>query len=103
MPQDEMSLAAFIAHPLATITAAVALVGGYLPTGVLDPVVGTLWSQSGALFAAFSVSATQLTGVVEWLPKRGLEVAAVVFALVFVANRLWKVYSGYTTRTEEKQ
>lgn len=98
---DEMSVGEFLAHPVATITAAVAVVGGWLPTGFLEPILGTLWAQSGSLLAVFSVSATQLAGRIPWVSRRTLEILAVVFAVLFVANRLWKVYSGYTSRTED--
>lgn len=99
MPKDnDVSLAEFVAHPIATIGAAVSFVAG-LSFGAVEPLLATVWSQAGALFAVFSVSSGTLAGQLEWLPKGPLTMLALAAGVVFVANRVWRLYQGYQTET----
>lgn len=102
MPEsnDEVSLAEFLAHPVATIGAAVSVVAG-ASFGTLEPLLATVWSHAGALFAVASVSSGTLATRLEWLPKQPLTMLAIAAALVFIANRLWRVYQGYQSERNQ--
>ena len=97
---DDLSIAEFIADPIATIGTAVAVISGGL-SGVLEPLLATVWNQAGALFAFASVSSTTLAAELEWLPAETLTTAAVVAGVVFAANRLWMVVQGYQNQTDD--
>lgn len=101
MPKsDDVSWREFVTHPLATIGAAVSLVGG-VSFGMIEPFVGTLWSQAGALFAVFSVSSGALADELEWLPKDLLGTLALAAGGLFVANRVYRVYHRYRKESNE--
>lgn len=101
MPKsDEVSWSEFIAHPLATIGAVLSFIGGGL-LAVFDPVVATVWSNAGALFAVTSVSSTTIAEQLAWLPKEPLTVVALGAAVLFVANRAWVLVQGYRKESQE--
>lgn len=97
---DDVSVREFLAHPIATIGAAVSFVGG-VTFGGLEPLLATVWSQAGALFAVFSVGSGTLAGRFEWLPKSTLAALAIGAGLLFVANRLWAVAQRYCKETRQ--
>ncbi|WP_254841137.1 hypothetical protein [Natronomonas marina] len=101
MPKsNDVTWKEFVAHPIATIGAVVSIVGGGL-AGVIEPLLGTVWSQAGAFFAVASVGRGTLADQFAWLPKGALTAAAVGAGLVFVANRGWKIVQGYRKETQE--
>jgi len=99
------SLKEALTHPVATasavISATIGYVSGWAPTGLLDAVVGSLWAQAGPLFAAASVSATQLAPQFAFLPADTLQVVALVLGVLFVATRLDSVIDGLQDRLED--
>jgi tetrahydromethanopterin S-methyltransferase subunit C len=101
MPDQDVSLGEFIAHPVATITAAVGIISGWF-SPLLDPILAvalpvaaTLWAKAGAVFTVASISSTTLAPELGWLPSGPLTIAAIAAGAVFAANRLYAVYQGY--------
>ena len=99
------SLKEALTHPVATASAVVSgtvgYVSGWAPTGLLEAVGATAWEQAGALFAATSVTATQLAPQFAFLPADTLQVAALVLGVLFVATRLDSVVDGFRDRLED--
>jgi len=105
MGEQDGSLGEFIAHPVATITAAVGIISGWF-TPVLDPVLAiavplaaTLWAKAGAIFTVTSIGMTTLAPELGWLPSGPLTIAAIAAGAVFAANRLYAVYQGYKDKS----
>jgi tetrahydromethanopterin S-methyltransferase subunit C len=101
----ELSVAEFIAHPAATITAAVGVLSGWVNplfdpvVAVVAPAVATVWAQAGAIFTVTSIGSTTLAPELGWLPSGPLTIAAIAAGAVFAANRLYAVYQGYKDQT----
>jgi hypothetical protein len=96
------SVKELLANPVTAIFGALGVLGGWLQMPLLDAVWGTLWTEAGALFAAFSVSATTLAPEIAWLPEGALQAAALGTGAIFVANRLNRVVRGLRSRLEEE-
>lgn len=97
------TLANLLQNPLTAITAAVGVVGGWLQFPFVDAILGTLWGEAGALFAALSVSATTLAPEVAWLPVETIQVAALVMGVLLVVNRLYRVGVGFQQRLTDSE
>jgi len=50
-----------LTHPLTGISAAAGAVSAAIPVPVLDPIVGTVWSNAGMVFAGASVVSGSLS------------------------------------------
>ena len=105
MGEQDVSVGEFIAHPVATITAAVGIISGWF-SPLLDPILAvaipiaaTLWAKAGAIFTVTSIGMTTLAPELAWLPSGPLTIAAIVAGAVFAANRLYAVYQGYKDKT----
>jgi tetrahydromethanopterin S-methyltransferase subunit C len=105
MAEQDVSLGEFIAHPVATITAAVGIISGWFSPlldpllAILVPLAATLWAKAGAVFTVASVGSTTLAPELGWLPSGPLTIAAIAAGAVFAANRLYAVYQGYKDKT----
>jgi hypothetical protein len=68
---------------------------------IIDPLIGTLWSQSGTIFTATSVLATTLAPRIPWLPVEFFQVATMVVGVIFVASIASKVWDNYQQQSED--
>jgi len=105
MPEQDVSLEELIMAPVATITAAVGVIGGWF-SPLLDPILAvavplaaTLWAKAGAIFTVTSIGSTTLAPELGWLPAGPLTVAAIATGAVFAATQLWGVYQRYQDET----
>lgn len=105
--QENGDLESFIKSPrgwiFGAITSVIAVAGAVFldPTGAVATILLTLISQASLIFTGLSITGFTLAPEIPQLPARPIQIAAIVFGIIFVAQIVDKVWDRLKDRVDD--